>query len=141
VRVPLLDKEIVEFALSLPDHTKLHGGARADAAYAQTGAKRILIDATRDLLPPGLDKQQKKGFGMPYETWLNGPLREILDDTLSRSSVKARGLFNPDEVGRTLLGFRQGQISWALPWTLMMTELWCRSVLDAMPFQTANTFQ
>ncbi len=141
VRVPLLDKEIVDFALSLPDHTKLHGGARADAAYAQSGAKRILIDATRDLLPPELDKQQKKGFGMPYETWLNGPLREILDDTLSRTSVRARGLFDPNEVERTLLDFRQGKGSWALPWTLMMTELWCRSVLDAMPLQLARTFK
>ena len=108
---------------------------------AQSGAKRILIDATRDLLPPELDKQQKKGFGMPYEKWLNGPLREILDDTLSRTSVRARGLFDPNEVERTLLDFRQGKGSWALPWTLMMTELWCRSVLDAMPLQLARTFK
>lgn len=130
IRVPLLDKEVVDFALSLPAHTKLHGGASADAAYAQSGAKRILIDATRDLLPPDIDKQQKKGFSMPYGPWLNGPLREILEDTLSRQSVSARGLFDVNLAERTRSDFYKGKGSWALPWLLMMTELWCRSVLD-----------
>jgi len=141
VRAPLLDTEVVDFALSLPAHTKLYGGARADAAYAQSGAKRILIDATRDLLPPDLDKQQKRGFGMPYGPWLKGPLREILEDTLSRQSVNTRGLFDPDMVERTRLDFFKGKGSWALPWLLMMIELWCRSVLDARHSQHSLRYQ
>ncbi|MDP1620473.1 MAG: asparagine synthase (glutamine-hydrolyzing) [Hylemonella sp.] len=141
VRVPLLDTEVVDFALSLPAYTKLNGGARADTAYAQSGAKRILIDATRDLLPPGLDKQQKKGFGMPYGPWMNGPLREILEDTLSRQSVSTRGLFDADMVERTRLDFFKGKGSWALPWLLMMIELWCRGVLDAGHSQLSRRYQ
>lgn len=141
VRVPLLDTEVVDFALSLPDHTKLHGGARADAAYAQSGAKRILIDATRDLLPPGLDQQQKKGFGMPYGTWLRGPLWEILEDTLSRRSVTARGLFDAARVERIRVDFLNGKGSWALPWLVMMVELWCRSVLDTGHSQISRRYR
>lgn len=141
VRVPLLDKEVVDFALSLPAHTKLHGGASADSAYAKSGSKRILIDATRDLLPPDIDKQQKRGFGMPYGPWLSGPLRDILEDTLSRQSINARGLFDLNMVERTRLDFHKGKGSWALPWLLMMTELWCRSVLDVAPSQFSQRHQ
>jgi asparagine synthase (glutamine-hydrolysing) len=138
IRVPFLDPAVVDFALSLPDRSKLKSGAAGDAAYRESGAKRILLDATRDLLPPGIENQQKRGFGMPFGAWLRGPLREILDDTTATHIVRARGLFNPVLVEQTRREFLSGRGSWALPWTLMMVELWCRGVLDA-PARAAPT--
>lgn len=131
IRVPFLDPVVIDFALSLPDCSKLRCSAAGDAAYRESGAKRILLDATRDLLPPGIENQQKRGFGMPFGAWLRGPLRDILDDTTATHIVKARGLFNPALVEQTRREFLQGRGSWALPWALMMVELWCRGVLDA----------
>lgn len=138
IRVPFLDPAVVDFALSLPDHAKLRSGAAGDASYRVSGAKRILLDATRDLLPPGLDQQQKRGFGMPFGAWLHGPLRDILEDTTAVRAVKSRGLFDPVMVEQTRLAFQQGRGSWALPWTLMMVELWCRGVLDAPTRKSAT---
>ncbi len=131
VRVPLLDTGIVDFALALPDSAKLGAHAGADPTYAQSGAKRILIDATRDLLPPDLLTKPKRGFSLPHDAWLRGPLRDILEETTGRDAVRSRGLFDPVRVDATRRAFLSGSGSWALPWTLMMTELWCRTVLDA----------
>jgi asparagine synthase (glutamine-hydrolysing) len=70
VRVPFLDPPLIDLALSLPSGTKLGnpvpGGRRGAASYRDTGAKRILIDAGKGLLPEGMDLQGKRGFGMPF---------------------------------------------------------------------------
>ena len=135
VRVPFLDERIVELALSLPDETKLKNPAKISTpydAYRATGAKRILIDAFKDLLPPDMDLQEKRGFGMPFGTWLKGPLRPVLEDTLSGESVRKRGLFDPDSVQQVKQQFYEDKISWAQIWLLMIIELWCREVLDPL---------
>lgn len=138
VRVPYLDTEVVNLALSLPDMAKLGllEGVPAPErrTYRATGAKRILVDAGRPFLPGGLDLQPKSGFGMPFDTWLRGPLRDVLLDTLSDAAVRRRGWLDPRQVAATRLAFLEGRgISWAPPWLLMMLELWCREVLDPSP--------
>jgi asparagine synthase (glutamine-hydrolysing) len=134
VRVPFLDHCMVDAALSLPDNTKIGEvilkGGRARGTYRDTGMKRILIDAGRDLLPPDMDAQEKRGFSMPLAAWLRGPLKDVLTDGLSGASVQRRGIFNPKEVQRYVQGFLDGRSSWVFPWLLLVTELWCREVLE-----------
>lgn len=133
VRVPFLDHRLLELALSLPDSAKLSPDLptmQHCQSYRQSGAKRILFDAGKTLLPPDFDLQIKKGFAMPFGSWLHGPLREIFNDTLSQSSVSSRGLFDVQETERVKKAFFSGQIAWPQPWLLMITELWCRTVLD-----------
>ncbi|MDD1721826.1 MAG: asparagine synthase (glutamine-hydrolyzing) [Euryarchaeota archaeon] len=134
VRVPFLDPVLVDLALSLPSGAKLGGPSRARGrgagSYRETGAKRILVDAGRGLLPEGMDLQLKRGFGMPFDSWLSGPLKDVLEDVLSSAAVRARGLFDVEEVGGLKEAFLRGRSGWARPWLLMMTELWCREVLD-----------
>jgi asparagine synthase (glutamine-hydrolysing) len=135
VRVPFLDANVVDYALALPDSAKLAASAQGGPAtsYKHSGAKRILVDAVRDLLPPGIDAQPKRGFGMPFASWLRGSLADIAEDTLSDRSVRARGLFDASAVARVRRAFAAGRASWALPWLLMMIELWCRAVPDRAP--------
>lgn len=134
VRVPFLDPLLADLALSLPRTAKLghlDGVANPEtASYRDTGTKKILVDIGAELLPPGMDKQPKRGFGMPFDVWMKGPLREVFDDALSPLTVKKRGLFDEAEVSRLKEDFLAGKGSWPQPWLLMMTELWCREVLD-----------
>lgn len=133
VRVPLLDHRLVDLALSLPDTTKLNPTATAlafDQSYRVSGAKRVLIDAFRDVLPPNLDARPKRGFGMPIAAWLRHELRDVMDDAMSPSSVRRRGLLDPDEVEKVRARFNQGTAPWTHPWILTIFELWCREVLD-----------
>jgi asparagine synthase (glutamine-hydrolysing) len=128
VRVPLLDPVLTDFALSLPDGSKLADATLRDGEYRQTGAKRALIDATRDLLPRDIDLRPKRGFAMPFDAWLRGPLREVLEDTLGERTVRSRGLLDAERVTAVRKDFEAGRAPWSLPWLLMIVELWCRGL-------------
>jgi asparagine synthase (glutamine-hydrolysing) len=133
VRVPYLDPIVVDTALSLPDTAKLGDVRTANAwgqTYRETGAKRVLIDVGRRWLPHDFDVQQKRGFAMPFDAWLRGPLRDVMADALDEATVRRRGLLHPAAVTGVRERFVRGDASWAEPWLLMMIELWCREVLD-----------
>lgn len=139
VRVPFLDVPLLDLALSLPPETKLGPpDAKADphrASYRDLGGKRILVEAgvKNGLLPPGIDLQPKRGFNMPNRTWLLGPLRETLLESISDASILQRGWLEPTAVAGIRQGFLNGNFGWTQPWLLMMLELWARQVLDPAP--------
>ena len=82
------------------------------------------------MLPKDFDLQPKRGFGMPLDSWLKGPLLEVLLDTLSEEQIRKRGLLDVQAASAVKNSFLEGTLSWAQPWLLMMLELWCREVLD-----------
>jgi asparagine synthase (glutamine-hydrolysing) len=135
VRLPFLDPLVVDTALSLPDSAKISAttGPYVDrkVTYRDSGAKRILIDLAKPLLPKDFDLQPKRGFAMPFDIWLRGPLHDVFADTLSESSVRSRGLLSANMVSGVREDFLSGRRGWPQPWLLMMLELWCRSVLDS----------
>jgi asparagine synthase (glutamine-hydrolysing) len=134
VRVPFLDPYVVDVALSLPIEAKLPKAVNVadatNATYRSTGAKRILIDAGRKWLPPDIDLQIKRGFSMPFDYWLKGSLKDVVEDTLSSDVVKRRGYFNPTQVASISKLFKENKMSWPSIWLLVITELWAREVLD-----------
>ena len=103
MRVPFLDHELVEYVLGLP------------AAVKQSGPrpKGLLIEACRDLLPASVYDRPKRGFALPMNTWMRGPLasfvEEGLDEATSRQLLRAefiaemRGLFQHDQLHWTRL--------------------------------------
>lgn len=143
VRVPFLDPVVTDIALSLPDSAKLGDVTKLrerQYTYRDSGAKRILFDAGKNFLPRDFDLQIKRGFGMPFESWLRGPLNDVLMDTLSDQAVKKRGLLNPHEVAAVRAEVSQEHFLWMRPWLLMMLELWHREVLDK-PASDSNVWQ
>jgi asparagine synthase (glutamine-hydrolysing) len=137
VRVPYLDHVVADVALSLPDRSKL--GALPEAwdapaqSYRQAGTKRVLLDVAKPLLPEGFDTQPKRGFGMPFASWLRGPLREVLLDTISDDAVARRGLLDATAVAAIRGEFFAGTTDWTRPWLMMMIELWSREVAERSP--------
>ena len=142
VRVPFLDPVVADLALSLPDSAKLggspHSSSDSPRSYRDAGTKRILLDVAKNLLPHGFDRRVKSGFSMPFKSWLNGPLREVMLDTLSGQSVERRGLLDSQAVGDVRDQFLSGAVDWPQPWLLMMLELWGREVLDVSPREFAS---
>jgi asparagine synthase (glutamine-hydrolysing) len=134
VRVPYLDPVLADLVLSLPPKSKSGDGETSNPAlvntYRYTGAKKILIDAARSLLPPDFDVQPKRGFTMPFDAWLKGPLKSVVSDVLSETSVRVRGWFDVTQVQRIQNEHKAGKVPWVEPWLLMMTELWAREILD-----------
>jgi asparagine synthase (glutamine-hydrolysing) len=132
LRVPLVDLEVVKFSRSCRDDFKMSQTGGASGEYAASGAKRVLIHALRDVLPEKLKTRVKKGFALPLERWLQGPLAPLLEATTNRETIAARGILDPAAV-QSLATDRESQrpgICYPLLWSLCVFELWCQATLD-----------
>ena len=120
LRSPLLDVNVIEWGLSLPDKYKV--GNRE--------TKHILKDIARSLVPPELVNRPKMGFAIPRAEWLRTNLREITHDTLLDKTAQARGWFSHCEVKKVLDLHTRGQDMDHIIWPMLTLELWARSWLD-----------
>jgi asparagine synthase (glutamine-hydrolysing) len=121
VRVPFLDDEIVGLAAKIPPELKLRRLTR----------KYILKQTMKGTLPREVIRRPKAGFGAPVRAWLTGDLRELLHDTLSPSTLAARGLIEPAEVQRLIKANDAGTEDNALRlWALLTLELWQQQFID-----------
>ena len=125
VRVPFLDRELAEFvAWNVPPRLKLKSSLRPTTKY-------ILRQAMRDVLPPEVLRQPKAGFAAPVDYWLAHDLKEMVDDLLSVSQIRKRGLFRPDAVRRYVDEHRSGRQDWSMQlWQLITLELWMQTFID-----------
>jgi len=132
LRVPLVDLEVVKFSRSCFDHYKLNPSGGSTGQYQDSGSKRVLIHALRDLLPPGISRRPKRGFALPCETWIGGDLASLVEETCNSATVLRRGLVDPRLAEATWEAVRTGVGGARYPklWSLMILELWCRAVLD-----------
>ncbi len=120
VRVPLIDHKLVEFAVRIPAHLKLHNGR----------GKWILLKALRDVLPDEVLARPKQGFEMPVAAWMRAELRDVLEDVFSRESVERRGLFRYEATRRLYDEFLAGRSPYMRVWSLAVLELWMRAFID-----------
>ena len=115
VRVPFLNREMIEMAARMPPRLKLRGLTR----------KYVLKRALERVLPREVIWRKKAGFGAPIRSWLRGPLRPLVDDLLSKEIVQKRGLFRPAEVKRVIDANFSGREDYNLQvFQLLCLELW-----------------
>ncbi|WP_225306819.1 MULTISPECIES: asparagine synthase (glutamine-hydrolyzing) [Haloarcula] len=81
VRVPFLDTDVVEYALSLPTDHKLTGRDR----------KRVLKRAFDDVLPESILQRNKHGFDMPIGEWFK---HELADEFVSMVRATDLGILD-----------------------------------------------
>jgi asparagine synthase (glutamine-hydrolysing) len=121
VRVPLLNREVVDYAMQLPVNLKLN----------KFTSKYILKKAVRNILPPNIINRPKKGFNMPVAYWLNTDLKPMLLDMLSVSYIKEQGLFNHNYIDNLLNEHQSKQKdNRKLLWTLLMFQMWFRNYIQ-----------
>lgn len=121
VRVPFLDDEVVRAALSCPAAAKQRDGVR----------KPLLIEALGDLLPLGLAQQPKRTFTLPWESWLRGPLRARVEDSLSDCDPAMTEVIDIKEVKRIWQDFLVGRTSWSRPWSVFVLNEWVKRNLTS----------
>lgn len=121
VRVPFLNVELVELAARMPAKLKLRGLKR----------KYILKRAAEKLLPRDVVWRKKAGFGAPIRSWLRGPLKPMVEDLLSDTRIKNRGLFEPAEVRRIIDRNLSGRDDLNLQvFQLLILEIWMQTFID-----------
>ncbi|MBI1734380.1 MAG: asparagine synthase (glutamine-hydrolyzing) [Candidatus Rokubacteria bacterium] len=117
VRVPLLDRRVVDLAAILPDRMKLKGFR----------TKHVLKQAAVGLLPRDIAERPKKGFGVPVARWFRSELAPLLDEALSASAVAKAGLFQPAAVRQLVDEHRHGKHDHRKKlYTLLVLALWTR---------------
>jgi asparagine synthase (glutamine-hydrolysing) len=119
-RSPLLDHKLMEFAATLPASLKIRG---------RTG-KWVLKQVARGWLPDEVIDRRKMGFGVPIAAWLRNELRELARDTLTDTTARQRGYFDPLAVRRLLDEHDSGLDRANRLWALLQLELWFRMFLD-----------
>jgi len=121
VRVPFLNKELVELSARLPSSLKVKGIKR----------KYILKKAAERLLPKEVVWRKKAGFGAPIRSWLRGPLMPMVNDLLSDERVRSRGIFDPAAVQNIIQANLSGREDHNLHVFFLLTlELWMQQFLD-----------
>lgn len=77
VRVPYLNKAVIDLANSLAPNLKVQG----------LTTKFILKNILADYLPKNLVYRQKKGFNFPIADWLKKELKDYMLDILSKDNI------------------------------------------------------
>jgi asparagine synthase (glutamine-hydrolysing) len=117
VRVPLLDRRVVEVAASLPPHMKLK----------RFRTKHILKKTMRGRLPAAVLDRPKKGFGVPLARWFRGELAPLLRDVCEPAALRRGGLVRPEAVKRLLDEHQAGRHDHRKKlYTLLVFLLWSR---------------
>ena len=88
-RCPILDKDVMEFSFRIPHEFKYMSGDK----------KHILKDIAHDYIPEKLLNRPKRGFRVPLDKWMRGPLKEKLTDYSEAGFLQSQGLFEQQKVG------------------------------------------
>ena len=123
LRVPLLDHRVLEFAASLPRSSKLHG----------LTTKYVLKKALSNRIPDTILNRKKTGFPVPYETWIQGEMRNYVRDVLMDKRTLERGYFQRDAVETILKDDSRGATHAKEIFSLLVVELWHRMFIDREP--------
>ncbi|MDX1412261.1 MAG: asparagine synthase C-terminal domain-containing protein, partial [Nitrospirales bacterium] len=119
VRAPLLNPQVAEFGLSLPDFHKIGLLGKP---------KRFLREVASSIFGSSFANAKKQGFSIPIHRWLKTPIgKELLQDLLSYQALSELGIFDAKTIisakdkhlsGKRSLGFEL--------WGLMVFMAWYR---------------
>jgi asparagine synthase (glutamine-hydrolysing) len=117
VRSPLLDQDLVEFALRLPRRTRVGG----------LSLKRVLKKAVRDLLPNEILSRRKRGFGVPLDRWFRTDLKAYVDTCLGSPDARLRSFVHGDVLDEMLVDHHGGRVNYGHAlWALLTLEVFLR---------------
>lgn len=114
-RVPMLDKDVVEFAWTLPLSYRQGGGV----------SKKILRDILYRYVPRELMERPKKGFSIPLHRWLKQKeLREWAESLLTPSLLEEQGLFDAAAVKKLWDDYIMKNVWRPQIWYILMFQEW-----------------
>jgi asparagine synthase (glutamine-hydrolysing) len=119
VRVPYLDHDLVEWVLALPGEMKAGGG------------KALLVEATRDVLPPQIAARRKQGFALPLARWMAEELRAEVESTLRRPPEALAAVLDPGAMASIWDEFAHDGRRWHRPWALYALCSWVETVASS----------
>ncbi len=120
-RVPFLDHQLVELAARCPAAIKF-----------RSGAKHLLKEVARGLLPDAVIDRPKGYFPMPALKYVRGEFLDFMRDMLLSRAARERGLFQPRYIERLLSApeMHHTRIQGSKLWQLALLEFWLQRHVD-----------
>ena len=121
-RVPFLDNPLTDYVLGLPGNYKTRLGTK----------KYLLKRALRGIVPDYVLESPKRGFAVPFENWLRGPLASYLQSVLFDDATKRAQLFDEGvlrvKIAEHVSARRNNGF---LLWKALQLALWHRAYLTS----------
>jgi len=114
-RVPMLDKDVVEFAWTLPIDYLRDGNV----------GKKVLRDVLYRYVPQEMMERPKKGFSIPIAKWLADPaIRNWAEELIDENKLRQQGLLDPEVVRKIWTDFTIRGIYRVQIWYILMFQQW-----------------
>ena len=98
-RVPILDHNIIEYAVNIDRKLKSNKGVQ----------KHILKEILYDYIPKEIMDRPKWGFSIPLDNWLKKDLNYLIIQFLSKSAINEIGVLNYSVVKDLIKRFENGE--------------------------------
>jgi len=122
VRVPFLDRDLVEFSMSIP----------VDLKIKRNETKYIFRKAMEGLLPDHALRKKKWGFSFNPYYQFQKDLKTVAERILTRERVNERGWFNYDYLKKIMNHPPHPRLRWHYfyLWLALGFEIWARMFLE-----------
>ncbi|MCI0641941.1 MAG: asparagine synthase (glutamine-hydrolyzing) [Gemmataceae bacterium] len=131
MRPPLLDHELLELAARIPSRQKVHRGETKwilKQAYSRPHAPH------GGTLPDEVLRRRKRGFEIPIDAWLRGPLRPMFEDCVLSRQARVASLVDQGVAEKLFrshcagMGRHGGTL-----WSLLVLARWAERYLGGSP--------
>ena len=115
LRVPMVDLKVARVAAAAGEAMKIRRGS----------PKPVLVEAVRDLLSPETIERPKRGFTLPFETWMRSEMFDEVNSVLTSLRTGSVGL-DQAAVAQVWRQFQQRKpgVNWSRPWALYTLLRW-----------------
>lgn len=114
-RVPMLDRDVVEFAWTLP----------IEYLKDEKVGKKVLRDVLYRYVPSEMMERPKKGFSIPIAKWLADPeIRDWAEELLNPDKIRQQGILDPEVVRKIWTDFTDRGIYRIQIWYILMFQQW-----------------
>ncbi|MBD5531493.1 MAG: asparagine synthase (glutamine-hydrolyzing) [Lachnospiraceae bacterium] len=114
-RMPLLDRDVIEFAWTLP----------MDYKFSEGVTKRVMRDVLYRYVPRELMERPKKGFSIPLHEWLKeGELREWARGVLSDGRKQCADIIDVRTADSYWKDYTERGVFSEKLWYILMLEQW-----------------
>lgn len=143
-RVPFMDNDLVDFALTIPPRFKLRQllekpslnedetGTKAMYRHvSSTDGKIVLREAMNRIIPDSVRQRAKQGFSAPDASWFRGESVGYVNRLLRDKRARIYDFLDPAAVERVLDEHVSGTVNRRLLiWSMLSFESWCRAFMD-----------
>jgi asparagine synthase (glutamine-hydrolysing) len=125
-----LSLDVILNALDIDDALKLgqEDNSSPKGSYRRNGEKVVLFEIAKKILPPDFDLIPKNGFTLPFDDWMKGPLRELVESSINYLSKNYSDIFDESYLIKIKNDYFKNKLPWYKIWILVVLGKWLKNL-------------